>query len=299
MISLPPSLSAILTSVAVVVGLLIAASSAIIIGPQRIRSWRHAYRRRLREGGPLLAVLLVLLAVNSVARDIVPEISRIVGVNVTGLIYAIEGRFIADLQEFASAPLTAYFSFMYVYGYVFLLVFPFLAYASLDDLRYFKELVVANIVNYGVGLVCYTAFIAYGPRNLMPELVKPLLYSQYPAFHLLTTEVNANTNVFPSLHTSMSVTVALLAYRTRHVYPGWAALATGFALSITTATMYLGIHWATDVVAGVGLAALAVVVARYYVRRTGGDAPGTGRLARVTDGVLTRLQRLFDPLSRR
>lgn len=285
MISLPPSLTAILTSVAVVVGLMLAAASAVIIGPERLRSWRHAYRRRLREGGPLLAVLVILLAVNSVARDIVPELSRVVGVYVTGLIYGIEGRLIADLQGFASEPLTAYFSFMYIYGYVFLLVFPFLAYASLDDLQYFKELVVANIINYSVGLVSYTAFIAYGPRNLMPEIVEPLLYSHYPAFHLLTTEVNANTNVFPSLHTSMAVMVALLAYRTRHVYPGWAALATGFALSITTATMYLGIHWATDVVAGIGLAALAVIGARYYVRRT--------------DGELTRLSRLFEAFYRR
>jgi membrane-associated phospholipid phosphatase len=69
--------------------------------------------------------------------------------------------------------------------------------------------------------------------------------------------VNRNVNVFPSLHTSLSVTVAAMAYRTRDHYPLWAPVAAVLAASVVFSTMYLAIHWATDVVGGVVLAGLA------------------------------------------
>jgi membrane-associated phospholipid phosphatase len=75
---------------------------------------------------------------------------------------------------------------------------------------------------------------------------------------LLTSEVNHNTNVFPSLHASLSLTVAFLSLRTRTEYGRWPLVAVPLALSVSFATMYLGIHWATDVVAGAVLAVLSI-----------------------------------------
>jgi PAP2 superfamily. len=126
---------------------------------------------------------------------------------------------------------------------------------------------VGLLFNYTLGLVCYTLFIAYGPRNVLPELVDPLLYAPTPEYQLLTREVNHHTNVFPSLHTSLSVTALLLAYRTREVYRRWFAVATVLAVSVVVSTMYLGIHWATDVVIGVGLGWTSVALADRVVGR--------------------------------
>jgi len=131
-----------------------------------------------------------------------------------------------------------------------------------------KVTLLAYILNYGVGLVCYVVFVTYGPRNFMPEAVSSLLYTSWPQSQLLTSEVNVNTNVFPSLHTSLSASVAFLAYRYRDVSSLWLPVSGFGALSIAVSTMYLGIHWLTDVIAGVILAAGCVALS---VRLTTGN----------------------------
>ncbi|USZ69362.1 phosphatase PAP2 family protein [Halorussus salilacus] len=242
----------IIAQVLFVVFALIAVASPVFVGLARLSRIPATARQRLRAVGPYVAVLVALLAVNSVVRDLGPEFSWIVGYNVTGIIHAIEGQFVAHLQSTLASPmLTAYFSYVYVYGYAFLLIFPVVAYFALEDTEPLRQTIVAYSLNYGIGVLCYLAFIAYGPRNLMPEMVEGLLFTTYPEYKLLTAEVNSNTNVFPSLHTSLSVTVALLAARTREVYRGWFYVATLLAASITFSTMYLGIHWGTDVIAGI------------------------------------------------
>lgn len=254
-------LVALLASIALVVLGLVAVGVATIVGGGRVRRSRAFYRERLREIAPYTVVLAVILVVNSLTRGLVPEVAWIIGWNITGPIYAVEGTLVARLQGLATPPLTAYFAFAYVYGYVFLLVFPLVAYGVLEAARPLRELVVAYALNYALGLVCYALFVSYGPRNLMPDLVDSLLYTAYPQVQLLTARVNTNTNVFPSLHASLSITVALLAYRTRHVYPRWTYAAAILAASVALSTMYLGIHWVIDVVGGAALAVLSVAVA--------------------------------------
>jgi len=251
------SLPALVVRLVVVVLAILCLSFPAVVGRDRLARTRADYRDRLREVAPYLLALGGVLLVNSATRELAPEVSWVIGWNVTSTIYAIEGEFVAALQSIAVPPLTAYFSFVYVYGYVFLLVFPLLAYFTLEETRYLRETCVAYAINYGLGLVLYVAFIAYGPRNLIPDVVDPLLYTNWPQSKLLTTQVNTNTNVFPSLHSSLSITVALLAYRTRDLYPRWTGLAVIVAGSVIVSTMYLGIHWLVDVIAGAGLAFVA------------------------------------------
>ncbi|MFD1524919.1 phosphatase PAP2 family protein [Halolamina salina] len=231
---------------------------------------RGSLRENARAVGPTAAVLGALLLANGTVRDVGVHLSWLIGINVTGAIHAIEGGFVADLQSFASPPLTAYFSFVYVFGYVFLLTFPLVLYALHDDTRPLSATLVAYALNYGIGLVCYVLFVAYGPRNFMPGAVESLLFANWPEVQALTSQVNENTNVFPSLHTSLSATVALLAARYRSTAPGWLPIAAVGAASVAVATMYLGIHWLTDVLAGFLLAAVSVGVgARFAERRHG------------------------------
>ncbi|WP_144906262.1 phosphatase PAP2 family protein [Halobellus captivus] len=222
---------------------------------------RYRLRRNLREVMPTLGVLAVVLTINKVVRDIGVELSWLLGVNLTRYIYLLESQFVAVLQSYANPLLTTYFGFVYIFGYTFLLTFPVLAYAVYERSQPLRVLLLTYILNYGIGVVCYVLVVAYGPRNYMPELVEPLLYTSWPQSQLLVAQVNVNTNVFPSLHTSLSATVALVAYRFRSIYPRWLPIATVLAVSIIISTMYLGIHWATDVVAGIIVAAASVELA--------------------------------------
>ena len=264
----------VLFQLTVVVALMILVATAIVVGRDRLVRTRREYRSRLKAAAPITGVLAAVLLFNGVAREIVPDLSWItefltwtVGWNATGTIYRLEGEFIVWFQDLATPWATAYFSFIYVYGYVFLLVFPVIAYFALADTRPLRELLASYTLNYVLGLVCYVIVIAYGPRNVMPELVDALLYDTYPQYQHLTRQVNRNTNVFPSLHTSLAVTVAFVAYRTRDVYRLWFPIAAVLGLSVAISTMYLGIHWAIDVVAGVGLAAVSVALAARLVGR--------------------------------
>ncbi len=84
---------------------------------------------------------------------------------------------------------------------------------------------------------------------------------------------NEVNNCLPSLHTAISVAMALVA---RGV-PRYGRFAAVLASLIVASTLYLGIHWATDVVAGL---LLAVVVDR-LVRRAWPDLPAQATPATV------------------
>ncbi|WP_396613815.1 phosphatase PAP2 family protein (plasmid) [Haloferax sp. S1W] len=243
-----------------------------IVRPSRLRVASGTFRERIRDAAPYLGLLASVLVVNKVARDFGPEVSWALGWNVTGHIYAVEGNFVASVQSLATPTLTAVLSTVYLSGYVFLLTFPFVAYLVADDRRPLKLTAVAYAANYAIGLTCYILFISYGPRNLLPGQVESLLYSTYPQTQILTGEVNVNTNVFPSLHTSLSVTASILAVRTRHIYPSWAVFAPVLASAVAFATMYLGIHWGVDVVAGFVLGIGSVRIGEWAVEH-GLDSP--------------------------
>ncbi|WP_254769493.1 phosphatase PAP2 family protein [Salinilacihabitans rarus] len=256
-----------LLRLAVVIGLGLAVATAAVVGRERLARTAAEWRTRVRDAAPITAVLVAVLLFNGIARTAVPEVSWMLDWNLTWWIYEVEGAFVVWLQARATPAVTAYFSYVYIYGYVFLLVFPVVAYAALSNTRPLRELLAAYTLNYALGLVLYVFVIAYGPRNVMPELVDALLYDTFPEYQLVTREVNRNTNVFPSLHASLSFTVAALAYRTRRVYPAWLPVAAALAISVAVSTMYLGIHWAIDVVAGVGLAYVSVALATRLVGR--------------------------------
>ncbi|MWV63612.1 phosphatase PAP2 family protein [Halorubrum sp. JWXQ-INN 858] len=237
------------------VGVMCFVAGIALIGPARLYELAHELIPKLRASAVPIAGLLAVLIASAVGRGALQTVSEVIAFRLTGTIYAIEGPFVAWLQAtYVTPELTFYFSWIYIYGYVFLLTFPFIAYAALPGTAALKRLIAAYALNYGIGLVFYTLILAYGPRNVMPDVVTSLLYTFNPDFQALTSEVNENTNVFPSLHTSLAMTVATFGVLTRREYPAWAVISVWIAVSVMVSTMYLGIHWLVDVIGGIGLA---------------------------------------------
>ncbi|ELZ58035.1 MULTISPECIES: phosphatase PAP2 family protein [Halorubrum] len=276
----------VLTSVVAWVAAMLTVASLAVVGPARLRAARTGVRARLWDARRAVAVLCAVLLASALGRSWLLDVSRLFGLQATALIYALEGGFVAWVQAtFAGPALTAYFSWVYVYGYAFLLAFPVVAYLALPRTVTFRRVLVAYALNYGIGLALYTLIFAHGPRNVMPEMVTPLLFANQPDVMALTSEVNVNSNVFPSLHTSLAVTVGTFAVLTREEYPRWTPVGVTLSLSVVVATMYLGIHWLTDVIAGFALAFGSVYLAHRFVEPRGeglspgddaGERPGSG-----------------------
>lgn len=276
-----------LPEISVVVTVSIVAGIVTIVGLDRVWAFRKDASDRLFYLFPYILLLVGVLVINSLLRSVIPTLSWLLSWQLTDDIWALEGEFVAVLQGYATPAATVYFSYIYIYGYIFLLLFPIIAYLLMQDDRPAREAILAYALNYVIGVTCYLLFIAYGPRNVMPDLVDQLLYLHWPESNLLTTAVNSNVNVFPSLHTSLAVTAALLAYRTREEYPAWLPISALLAVSVIISTMYLGIHWLTDVVAGTGLAFVSVGAAAWLTDPENLD----GRL-----GLIGR--RLREPIDR-
>lgn len=244
---------------------MLAVGLLVCVSPRQFVSTTRQLPVHLVEVAPYVGVLGAVLVINKGIRPVIDELSWSFGFNVTGSIYGFEGTFVARLQSVLPEVALHYFAFVYVFGYAFLLIFPLLAYLTLPSLRPLKQLLLAYAVNYGVGVVCYTLVIAYGPRNVFPDVVAQPLFEQYPAVMYLTSAVNTNTNVFPSLHTSLAVTVLLFAVLTHDRLPRWTPIACVLAVSVVFSTMALGIHWVVDVLAGMALAVASVAVAQVWL----------------------------------
>lgn len=268
--------------VAVVLGVtavLLAALLVICVDRKRL-SWlrtdRGFVRGRLRAIAPFVAVLAGILVVNKGLQPYIVAFSYRYGVEPTELFYAIEGNTVAVIQSAFPGWATVYFSGMYVFGYAVLLTFPLGAYLFASSTRPLKTLVGAYAINYAVAVGCYAAVRAHGPGTFHEQsssaaTVNHGLVELFPDIVYLTSLVNSQTNVFPSLHTSLSVTVLAVAVLTHAEFPRWTPIATVLATSIVLATLVLGIHWLVDVAAGVVLAALSVAGARRVVGHHGGS----------------------------
>ncbi|PCR92016.1 phosphatase PAP2 family protein [Natrinema ejinorense] len=229
------------------------------------------FDHRLFEIAPYLGITALFFLAKRATHGHSLRISRTLDWDLTAAIYGIEGEFVASLQAFVPQATLEFFSVMYMFGFPYLLVTAPILYFLLPSQRHLKELLIAYLLNYLIGTLCYTLFIVYGPRNHLAS-VDGLMYSFYPQTQEMTAAVSANTNVFPSLHTSLAVVVFLFAWRSRSDYPRWFPIASFVAGCVVFSTMYLGIHWAIDVLAGIALAIVSVLGADRLVDRAEGDS---------------------------
>jgi membrane-associated phospholipid phosphatase len=267
------SFTRVTTIVGTAVFLMLVATCALCLSRQQFFDARDEFKGRVLELAPYFALAGLFFLIRRFSEGSSQQLSDEIGIEITAEIYAIEGLFVAYVQDLTPTFLVPVFSAFYMFGFAFLLLAPIALYVLAPAMRSLKELLVAYVLNYIIGTAMFTLFIAYGPRVYVSDHVDGLLYDFYPSTAELTSTVSERTDVFPSLHTSLAVIVLLFAWQTRHALPRWLYIAAVMASGVVLSTMVTGIHWLIDVLAGIALAVSCMVLAKRIVLVAEGDDP--------------------------
>ena len=220
--------------------------------PVKPLSAAAVFVRELWSSRKLLLHFLAMVSVLVFNKiEIALENSMQYGSDFTPIFHKLEGDFAVGLQRlFENDVLT------YGLGYFYLVVFPALMIASIGLYTYEKQyklfhaVCYAMMINYMIAIPFYFFFQVNEVHTFNPN-VKFLLMDVFPSFESEYRPLSDVDNCFPSLHTSLSVSMAVIAARSGNRF--WKTFTRISAAVIMFSTIYLGIHWLTDMIAGLTL----------------------------------------------
>jgi membrane-associated phospholipid phosphatase len=197
--------------------------------------------------------------------------------------YSFEGNIVAWIQHFFQNDfLTSLLTFFYI------ILFPALLAASIGIYTYCKNytlfyaLCYAMMINYMVAIPFYFFFPVNEVWFFHPK-VNLLILDVFPSFEQEYRPLSGLNNCFPSLHTSISVTLALIAIHSNNKF--WSRLVVVSTGIIIFSIFYLGIHWIMDMAGGV---LLGIVASQAGLRLSEGSRIFDGKLQVAANRVNKR-----------
>jgi membrane-associated phospholipid phosphatase len=266
----------------------IALGGAIFVPWQRAYwSLKHGSRMLLRHGW-VLAGLVAMLVPMFIESQLDPYITQALGLDFTPYLRSLEDGLHQGIQESlrpAQPVLKPILATAYVLGYPVLIILTPALGVWLDKGILARRALAAYALCYAFAIPFYVFFPVnevWYAYNTCPPGVFDLaacnqgtvqnLAVQFPFVNENIYAYNEINNCFPSLHTAMSVALAAVAWRSG-APRRYAAFAVATATLIVVATVYLGIHWVIDVVAGLALAALVVRLVERHWPDPGPEVP--------------------------
>ncbi|MFZ5817070.1 MAG: phosphatase PAP2 family protein [Bacillota bacterium] len=202
----------------------------------------------------LVALAYAMVAVNLLQVRLETRLSQTVTWDFTAAVSQVGTEFLLLLQRLEWPPLTHLLTFVYVILFTMLMLGSMIFYAAQRDLAALKNHVISYWVNYLVALPFYFWFPVNeawaggkGVQFLIPKI--------FPGFEQVVRPHSDLDNCFPSLHTSLALTYALVAWR--HGYRRLAIVLSVAAGLVMLSTLYLGVHWVLDMIFGSVLALFA------------------------------------------
>jgi membrane-associated phospholipid phosphatase len=222
----------------------------------------------------LLTALLLSMIFESVVID--PWVTETTGFDFTPTVHAFEGDAAGWVQRAASSDVAdLYFYITYMILFVVSFYGSVMYFAAADDGRIVQRLVLGYCLIFAVALPFFLffpvnevwttngAYAAYNAANGLPYYgltdVRGVLYEMGAGNLDASFSFSSVDSCFPSLHTAISVFVPLVLISSREKV--WGAFAAFVGFSVVLSTMYLGVHWISDVAAGLALAVAAWLVA--------------------------------------
>jgi membrane-associated phospholipid phosphatase len=227
--------------------------------------------RARRHRGPLLLLAAVLLfnyvetTLETAARDRY-GLGVELGFELARAAHWLEGGTTVEDYGSAGAVVIYGYSFAYFFAIMALVLSTAWALARARSRAPFWVFSAAVTVNYLISLPFFL-FVPVPERWAYPESGAILLSDLWaPELISVFRPFSGLDNCFPSFHVSLTVVTVTLAFLYRLRFR-WTALWTGLLIILSTSV--LGIHWITDIVAGLATGLIAVQVARILALKRG------------------------------
>jgi serine/threonine protein kinase/membrane-associated phospholipid phosphatase len=190
-------------------------------------------------------------------------VGRELGYQLARAAHWFEGATTVEGYEAASPVLVYGYSSAYFFAMLALVLATGWALARAPGREPFRVFALAVTVDYAISLPFFL-FFPVPERWAYPESGAILLSDLWaPKLIEIFRPISGLDNCFPSFHVSLTVVMVSLAFLYRLRYR-WSALWIGFLITLSTSV--LGIHWLTDIAAGLATGLLAVTIARLMDR---------------------------------
>jgi len=216
----------------------------------------------------LLAVVFVVNFLETTVETAIRDrwgLGRELGYQLARAAHWFEGSNTVEGYEAASPVIVYGYASAYFFAMLILFFATGWALARAPGREPFRVFALAVTVDYAISLPFFL-FFPVPERWAYPESGAILLSDLWaPELIEIFRPISGLDNCFPSFHVSLTVVMVALAFLYRLRYR-WSALWIG--LLITLSTSVLGIHWLTDIAAGLATGILAVAAARLIDRST-------------------------------
>jgi membrane-associated phospholipid phosphatase len=185
----------------------------------------------------------------------------LVNYDCTAYIEHLEGGMVAGFQSVATPTLTYLMTFVYIVFFSSIVVFTFIILAYTEQTSELKRFSLVYILNYLIAFPFYLLFPVTVTGYALPN-VQPLMYELHPTIYSAITMVDPLDNCFPSLHVALTFSTFLIIYGTN--LRRYKVFMTFAFPTVVFATLYLGVHWITDIIAGMALSFFTLHIADRY-----------------------------------
>jgi membrane-associated phospholipid phosphatase len=223
----------------------------------------------LHAHAPYLIAIGIVMLVMRLENVFDLDLTAVLGLDWTPHIHAIEGDIVARFQSALRTPaLDLLLRFVYVTVYALYHVVAMVGFAATGRTVMVKRFTVTWTLVYAIALPFYilapvnetwTTNPAYGcydslqgPFGSFATATKGLLHNECGDESGIVFAISSINNCFPSLHNAFAWALPFLLLKSGWRRLGLAASVIAFLVSVST--LYLGIHWVTDLVAGIALA---------------------------------------------
>jgi len=237
-------------------------ASIVVRSVDRARSLTSRHRLPLF----LLAVVFLINFLETAIETTIRDrwgLGQELGYQLARAAHWFEGAITVEGYDAASPVIVYGYSSAYFFAMLILAFATGWALARAPGREPFRVFALAITVDYAISLPFFL-FFPVPERWAYPESGAILLSDLWaPELIEIFRPISGLDNCFPSFHVSLTVVMVALAFLYRLRFR-WSVLWIG--LLITLSTSVLGIHWLTDIAAGLATGILAVAVARLMDR---------------------------------